>query len=379
MYYQSRLRIDPSKSTRIALVPPTGAFKKFFHHLTAGLFSDREEQETFTAVSILQKLNRALRALGITDIVRLASDEEDFYYDDQGIENDLQEALASFEVRKGSATVPPFETLSLVVQHHDDLLDYVVEIRIKRCHRLGEPPITVVANGVSRQLRRQPGEDALAFRNRLRTHLRDQETYEAFGHRVRTAFYAFVDRLERELGKAIPNDGITVTREQRVVRPRKRLLPGERIRPVRNLVRRDLGDLEDPADPLFHGYHGFDDHHFAMFAWADLLHDADIYVHDLVIVDEQSAPVMEVGADGFQAGQGATFDTDQDLKPPDCSDITFFQGHDYGDEIQGADSSGGFDLFSSFGDMDDGDCGDDGGSGCSSCSSCGGCGGCGGD
>ena len=93
MYFSATLSIDPSEITRIEAVKPTKAFGKLLHVLTAGLTSKKEEQETFTAVAILQKFNKVFRTMGMNNIVRLSKDEVDFYIDKKGKKDDLKEAM----------------------------------------------------------------------------------------------------------------------------------------------------------------------------------------------------------------------------------------------------------------------------------------------
>ena len=84
MYLEGILTIDPSQLTEIKKVKPTKDFKKFFHHLTLGTISDKQERETFTAVAILQQLNATFRGLNITNIIKIARDDIDFYHDRDG-------------------------------------------------------------------------------------------------------------------------------------------------------------------------------------------------------------------------------------------------------------------------------------------------------
>ena len=97
MYFHGTLAIDPSQMTNIELVKPTKAFGKMCYYMTLGLASEKEERETFTAVSILQEFNRAFSSLGITNILRLAKNDVDYYLDEVGREDDLKEAMAVFE------------------------------------------------------------------------------------------------------------------------------------------------------------------------------------------------------------------------------------------------------------------------------------------
>ena len=154
MYLSSVLRVDPSKQTLIEAIKPTKAFNKFLHALTAGLTSKKEEIETFTAVSILQRINLCFRSMGINDIVRLSKDEIDFYLDTEGKKDDLQEALDQFDLKTHGVESEMFGTLTLVLEHMDETLKYLIQIDIKRKHPVGEYPIKIMVNAVGNQLQK---------------------------------------------------------------------------------------------------------------------------------------------------------------------------------------------------------------------------------
>ncbi len=120
MYLQSSLCIDPSQITSIEVKKPTKAFAKMLNVMTFGLTSEKEEHETFTAIAILQSLNKIFRGVGVTNIVRLAKDDEDFYHDREGKTDDLREAMQTFQQMGTPGTNRVFETLKLVLEDRDD-------------------------------------------------------------------------------------------------------------------------------------------------------------------------------------------------------------------------------------------------------------------
>ncbi|MGB0430643.1 MAG: hypothetical protein ACPGLV_09230, partial [Bacteroidia bacterium] len=69
MYLEGKITIDPAQLTKIEKIKPQKAFKKMLFFLTSGAISDKEEHETFQAVSILQQLNMCFRNQGINNII----------------------------------------------------------------------------------------------------------------------------------------------------------------------------------------------------------------------------------------------------------------------------------------------------------------------
>ena len=120
MYFDGNLAVDPSQKTEIIKVKPTKAFAKVFSFLSAGLTDKKEEQETFTAISILQQINSVLRSMGINNIVRLMKDDLDVYLDTEGKEDDLKEAIEAFLLEFDAVESELFSSLILVAEHEDN-------------------------------------------------------------------------------------------------------------------------------------------------------------------------------------------------------------------------------------------------------------------
>ena len=178
MYFTGDLTVDPSEMTKFRRVKPTKAFGKLFYYLTAGATGTKKEIETFTAVSVLQALNQALRQCGIDNIVRLARDAEDLYLDTQGRTGDLKDAMASFAAGE---TAQEFDLLQLVVEHEDEVLKYLLDVRVRRQHAPGEYPISIHINGVIKDLRVDPTTGtAEEVKGKLKTVFADQASYDAY-------------------------------------------------------------------------------------------------------------------------------------------------------------------------------------------------------
>ncbi len=99
------------------------------------------------------------------------------------------------------------------------------------------------------------------------------------------------------------------------------------------------------------------------------------------MVDEFGQGVMEVGNEGFNAGESNTLNDEVAFEPPSGGDVSYYQDNEYADELESmnihetedttmgdSDSSGWLDSFDS-GSSDSSSC-----SSCGSCSSCSSCG-----
>lgn len=370
MYLTSKINIDPSHETIITKVKAQKIFKKVLDVLSAGFTSKKEEQETFTAVVILQQLNRAFRSMGINNIVRLAKDDIDFYYDEQGIKDDLKEAMERFELKVSEFESELFKKLFLVLEHDDNLLKYLIEIDINRTHPVGEYPISIVINGINNELGKKEAESQAKFQARLEEKFKSQETYESFTTSSKNVFDNFIEKIEMEIRKNIQVDTIQIETESKVIRPKEKVQNLSGIKNARE------------SDPFFYGYPGYNTFLLGAMMWSPFMYSHNIYCHNVSVVDTTGNSIMNVGDEGFYGGESNALNVDQDFEPPSSGDVDYFSDNEYSDELteSGAnfsdenletDEGGDNSSFWGGGDSDS----TDSGSSCSSCSSCGGCGG----
>lgn len=374
MYFNGELSIDPSQLTVINRVKPTKAFGKLFYYLTAGTVSEKEEEETFTAISILQQINRALRTMGINNIVHLAKDDIDFYLDTEGREDDLKEMMEKFRLETDRFESELFENLYLVVEHLDGNMKYLIKISIQRIHKVGEYPIKISVNSVLTQFSGGENDTPEAVKAKMAPVFQSQENYDTFLRQKQAAFNLFLDQLELALQTYIQIDNVNKKSHAQIIRPKGNIKS-----------RSDMPHEHAPhGQPIHYGYHGFDNFFFYAWMWSAMSHDHHIHYQNVSVVDEQGQEVFSVGEEGFNAGETDTMNPETEFTPPDSGDVTFAGENEYAGALENAglldaeaatdssdSGSGWLDSFD-FGS----DSGGDSGSSCSSCSSCGG--GCGG-
>jgi hypothetical protein len=369
MFLSASLSVDPSQMTKIQPIPPTKVFKKLLFILSSGNISEKEEVETLTALSVLQQLNMVFRSLGITNIVRLSKDDIDFYLDEEGKADDLKETLDKFSYDVDEIESEVFKTLDLVLEHTDKEFSYLIEIFIRRIHKVGEPPIQIKVNGVMKEFQTKTDQPEKEIEAKLKPVFDSNEKYQSFVKGKQLKFDQFVSSLEVAIRKAIRIDQIKVESNAKIVRPKER-------------VKKEIPSAQrQAAEPVFYGYPGWGNAFFYAWMWSSMCHTHDIHVNNSTLVDDNGANIMSVGEQGFNAGENNALNVDQPFEPPQTSDAVYYDNNEYAGEIQNAGlSDGGFDssddtrnAFSDFSDNSDSssDSGDSGSS-CSSCSSCGG-------
>ncbi|TAL68439.1 MAG: hypothetical protein EPN82_10625 [Bacteroidetes bacterium] len=325
MYLTGKIDIDPSQITVYKKVKPTKLFSKLVDALTFGSLSQKREHETFTAVAILQQLNIALRTLNIKNVIRLAVDDYDFYLDEKGEEDDLEQAMFEFKAKVDPIESEFFNTIYLVLEHIDDSIKYLIEISVYRKHKIGEYPIKINVNGVITDLKAQDGETAEQLKARLEPLFVSQGEYDNFIKTKKTIFNMFIDELEQAVRRFIKIDDIKKSTTVQVIRPNSKVTGKDQIRHERY------------ADPVYYGYYGFDNYFLYSWLWADMLFSHNLYVNDFYMVDSIGNEVMNVGSMGFNAGDFNTLNTDAAFEAPGTGDISYFGENEYADTLADSD------------------------------------------
>ena len=289
MYFHGTFSIDPSLMTNLELKKPTKAFGKMTYYMTLGLTSEKEEIETFTAVSILQQFSHTFLSMGITNVLRLAKDDVDYYLDQEGREDDLKDAMAAFEQSNPSVGQEAFNTLRLVFEHEDKELKYLIQIQINRAHKVGEHPIRVVVNGLMSDLQAHSAEGDLDVRTLIMPHFDSQDVYDSYTNQKKKCFDAFLDRVEQAIRENIGVDEVRRSSESRIIRPSE---------PVKS---HDQWRRSDDCEPVYFGYYGYGDYFCYSWMWSDMCRQEDIIYHHCSVVDDQGQTVLEVG-DNFMDG-----------------------------------------------------------------------------
>jgi hypothetical protein len=368
MYLKGYVDVDPSHATEIRRKPTKG-FRRFAEIITSGLLSEKEEHETFTAVAILQEINVAMRSLNVTDVVRFTKDEEIIYSDEDGEDTDdmptVFERLSAHQ-RHNPASV--FKTLSLLLEHHLPDITLIIEVRIQRTHMVGSYPIQILVNGLATKFQT---EDTSTLEDRLEETFADQSNYAEFESNLRQQFDAFMDSLTAAVRQKMNVTDIRHSTQLNILRPRN----DENGKTTADSMSSFSGDTTSShSDPVFQRYHSGSDAFAYCWLWSHMMHSHGTHVQDATIVDEQGQTLLNVGEEGFDAGESNILDPSTPFSETGISDFgdesSKASGYFGGDDVGSHDAGGSSWLDSfSFG----GDSGGDSGSSCSSCG--GGCGG----
>ncbi len=376
MYFNGKLEIDPSQITIFKKVKPTKLFGKLVDALTFGTLTEKQEHETFTAVAILQQMNMGLRSIRVKNVIRLAVDDYDFYLDKKGVDDDLEQAMFEFKAKVDPLESELFNVIYLVLEHEDDYLKYLIEISIQRKHKIGEYPIIINVNGVLKNFKYSKSQtDPNRLRAKMKELFKDQKKYDSFVNEKKIIFDNFIDKLNQGIRKFVRMDDVKKKTNAQIFRPKQKIEKPEQI---------SHGKY---AEPIYYGYYGINDFFFYTTMWAGLMYSHNIYCHNCTVVDGAGSPVMEVGDQGFNAGESDALNVEAPFEPPAEGDIQYFGDNEFSDKLEQAnlvEKTEGEEPVSEE-QVQDESWLDSAGTGdeasfasCSSCGSCGSCSACGG-
>lgn len=322
MYLSGVLEIDPAQETEIKKVKPTSLFGKVLDFVSFGLAGSKQETETFTAVSILEQINAGLNAIGVNNIIRLAIDNYDFYYDDKGREADLTEALSHFKKKIDPIESELFGTIFMVFEHDQENLKILIEVRITRKHKVGEYPISIICNAVVKDFKAKETASEDFIKERMSGIFSNQQEYDNYVDRQKRLFDAFLEKLEYSIRKYLRVDDIRRYSNIKIIRPKNKIKDKKQIKHSKN------------SHPVYYGYYGWDDYAYYSWLWGDMMHEHNVYAHNIDIVDEEGNDVLQVGENGFNAGETDTLNTEAPFEPVRTGDVEYFKENEYADDLK---------------------------------------------
>jgi len=351
MIFNGSITVDPSQLTNIIIKKPTNEFAKIAHFLTFNKgFGKKEEQETFTAISILEKIHASLVANKINNIVRLAhttaGTQIDFYLDKEGKEDDLKEALNKYDMELDRSMDIVFDNIKLILEHEDQNFKFLIDISINRNHAVGEYPIEIDITGLINSFKSEDA-DSEKLKFKMGEIFKTQDSYNSFKDEKTAQFEQFMDSLILALKTNIEIDDVKKDFNPSIT------LPKENV----NDKKIGLNNYHSGHGYGVHyGYYGFDNYLMYSMVWSSMCVSNHIHMADCSIVAEDGELLSSVGEEGFDAGEemnssDAFADSDVGMDPEfsdlDSSSDLSDSGSSWFDSGDSGDFGGG-----DFGGMD---------------------------
>jgi len=344
MFFSGNLAIDPSQMTKIETHAPDGFFKKLVFTLTK-IGGKKLEQESFSALSILQELKRVMQSAGINNVVRLAQDDIDFYFDHEEKDNDFDEALDKYDFEINQEYSSQFKVLHLILEHNKGSFKYLVDVKVNRTHKVGKYPIQINISGLLSEFKAKEGEEE-AVKARMEEIFSSQTKYDAFLREKQTEFDSFMKNVEQHIRTYIRIDDVVADSQQKMVVPKEHA-------PKKM---RDIAPSPGAPTTVFHGYPGMGGWLWYSMMWGSMCHSNNIHIQDTDLVSDDGDMIGSIGEEGMDAGDSSLFDSEVPLdermsENMDDIDMDGMDGMDGGD-MDGMDGMDGSDM---------GDIGGDGG------------------
>jgi len=280
------------------------------YFLSAGGITDKEERETFTAVSILQQLNRVYLSNKIDNVVRLSHDDLDFYLDTEGKDHDLKDAFDKYEIEIDDSMSIHFKTLYMVLEHEDSNFKYLLETRINRNHEVGKYPIEIKISGFLNEFKATGNKLKADIKSKMEPIFSSSEKYEAYTDEKKSRFEEFVNSIKLDIQKFIQTDDVKMDLEWKMIIPKNTKTAKKRMAGYSTKRRVSTGTGGGYYDPMPYGYYGYNDLMLYTWLWSDMCHDHSIPVHNTEILSEEGEHITNIGADSVDASESTLFDSD---------------------------------------------------------------------
>ena len=317
MFLSADLHIDPSQITVIKRINSANMLYRLYDILTADIAGKTIEQETFTAISILNQIQMGLVKLNVDNVVRINVDNYDYFFDTEGVQHDLYEAFLTLEKQIHPMESQRFNILELVIEHERDGIKYLIGIKVKRKHKVGEYPIEIKINGAFEDLILTENEDINSLRLKMMPIFKSQNSYDIYLKEKEVKFQTFVHEFENTLSKFIKVDGIKLDYVNKIVRP-KILVEGRReIRENKN------------SEPFFQGFAGIYKYMTYTLYWGTCCTNNNIHIKNVTLCDDYGKDILSIGSTGFNAGEIDILKPQNKFLIPKLDDLKVFSDHEF--------------------------------------------------
>lgn len=204
MYMNQRINVNLTKENASKLERPSKVFNKI-KAIFSGSMTPAETDRAQVMLSVLQRVNKSLRAANINHLVSLTVNEQLIYQDGKGVDSDLKEGVASF-VRGNKISV--FKRLEQIVKHATKDIVFVYDINVLQRPKAGDAPVTISVSGFPSKFALQEGESISDFETRVsefvEKNFKTGEQVKTFNEMYLHAFNSEVERFTLALKTFFP-------------------------------------------------------------------------------------------------------------------------------------------------------------------------------
>ncbi len=341
-----------------------------------------EERVVASVLSTIDQFIDGFEKSKINNAIILKIDDTLIYNDTEMVEDDVHRMIIALDDHR-LILDDHFKMIHLVMEHKCNGIHYIFDVKIRGNVKKGEEEVYIVISGRVEELSQKEGEDAKAFRNRIK----EISGTKGFFDGYKAQFDGFLEDVLENLKLSSFAVGASVEyTEIGIVKPKRESIKDMGKGGFKNrkpVFRNDSPTVNSPGyyhDPYSYYYYNPMDTFVTILLMNSLLcHTAYAYPPDTAIYNSGGQQIAEAG--GIDDVQDQLSDV-SDLATEGAADAIDTGSMDdidmdsYDDVADMSSDAGAFDSGDS-GYFDDGGAGyDDGGSSCSSCSSCASCSSC---
>lgn len=167
MYLAQTINVNLTQENADLLKQPSKVFNKI-KSVLSGTMTPTEQRQATVMLSVLQRLNVAMRRASFTYLVSVAVNDQLLYDNVDAIENNLEQGNAALSEGFKSGDIKQINTLSLTVDGERNNLRYVIHVNIVRKPKQDRAPVTVKIFGFINEFKHQPTETAQQFGARVK-------------------------------------------------------------------------------------------------------------------------------------------------------------------------------------------------------------------
>lgn len=321
MFFISNIQLDPREATVIKSNDNDSFINNLKSIFLPNKYDKKIEQETFTAISIIQKVNIALLELGIKNIIKLSVDNYDYYKDTKSKDEDLELAFAQLKYKIDPLSSKLFENIEIVLEHSDSDFKYYIDIDIDRQHIVKEYPINIRVIGFYKEFQISDTNSEKSIIKKIDLIFQNQSYYKGFTEYKKNIFTAFVDSINFKLGEVIKVDGLKKTIIESYIRPDK--------------IYNDFADILNQniygnfiqSHPLIYNFS------FYTWFWVEKIYQYNIKMENCLFIDQDGNAIFSVKKLGFNPQDTQMLNLNETFLPYQVGFIKYYKNSIYNDII----------------------------------------------
>jgi hypothetical protein len=219
MYLSQTIKVNLTQENADILKKPSKVFNKIKAVFVGGMTPTEQRQAT-VMLSVLQRLNIALRKAEFDELISISANNKLLYENNVGATASLEQGSIALSDGFDSGDIKQVNTLALTVDAEIANLRFLTHVKVNRKPKTGDSPVTIDLYGFISEFKKQPNESEQELGIRVK-----QAIDSAWGDKLQRdsklalleqEFKTQVKKLQDELNDVFPAQSETAILERRV-------------------------------------------------------------------------------------------------------------------------------------------------------------------